>query len=317
MRRILLSIVLGAFVYAGSNAQQDPRFSQFMFTQMTVNPGATGISGNYCGTFLYRNQWLGFDGSPSTALVQLEAPIDVISSGAGLTFYYDQLGFETNLVIRGQYAYHLTLGVGKLGMGLGLGFAQKSFDADWNPIDPVSVDRYIPGAQESQGSFDMSLGFFYEQREFFAGISSTHLTGQALDKVNMDVARHYWITGGYNFYNVVANLDLTPSILAKSDIAETQLDFNVMAKYHMGNNTLFGGVSYRFKDAVAPMLGYTVKMPGGETSGDKFLSFGVAYDVTTSPLRTYNSGTIEFFAKFCFKPLSVPPTVIIRDVRYL
>ena len=318
MKRIVCAFGLSA-IMTTSFGQQDPQYSQFMFDRLSINPGVAGISGAYCGTLLYRNQWMGFDGSPKTLLFNAEGAVKQLRGGVGLTFYNDKLGFETNNILRAHYSYHQSLngGLGRLGVGLSLGMAQKGFNANWQPIDPNDI--YIPAPNESQASFDMGLGVYYEQPDFYVGLSSTHLLGQSLTKINMDVARHYWLMGGYNFTKLMnGQLHITPAIMLKSDIASTQLDINVTGKYLLGNNAVWAGMSYRLQDViVAPMIGYMYGMPGGGTKADQYISIGMSYDVTASALKTYSSGTIELFVKYCYKPVKIKPPIKITDVRFL
>ena len=90
MRKAILSAVV--FLGLGSAfAQQDPQYSNFMYDKLSVNPGYAGINGMYCGTVMYRNQWLGFDGAPKTILLNLDGSISAIRGGVGLTFYNDKL----------------------------------------------------------------------------------------------------------------------------------------------------------------------------------------------------------------------------------
>lgn len=317
MKKALLTLLTGA-VLGSSYGQQDPQYSQFMFDKLSINPGVAGLGGSYCGTLLYRNQWMGFDGSPKTILFNAEGPVKLLKGGVGLTFYNDQLGFENNNILRAHYSYHLTLpdGLSRLGAGLSLGMAQKAFNANWQPID--QNDQYIPG-NESQASFDMGLGVYFEHPDFYAGISTTHLLGQSLDKVNMDIARHYWIMGGYEFKNVFGQpINISPSTLIKSDFASTQVDINVTGKYLMGSSAAWLGLSYRLQDVIiAPMLGYMHGIPGNGQKADQYISIGLGYDLTASELKNYSSGTLELFVKYCYKPVKIKPPIIIRDVRFL
>lgn len=316
MKKGLLAIALFIGVSV-SYGQQDPQYSQFMFDKLSVNPGFAGLSGNYCGTLMYRNQWMGYEGSPNSILFNAEGPVKILHGGVGLTVYNDQLGFENNTIARASYSYHTgRLGPGMLGGGISLGYAGKTIGGDWNSIDPN--DPYIPENQ-TQGSFDLGLGLYYQMpKQFYVGISTTHLLGQPLDKINIDVARHYWIMAGYTYKNLMGgSLWLEPSVLAKSDAASTQLDFNVTGKYWMGTNALWAGVSYRLQDAISPMVGYMIGKPGNKKKGSQYYSIGLAYDVTTSPLKNYTSGTLELFIKVCFKPVSIPERVVVKDVRFL
>ena len=98
MRGIFTAVVCAGLV-STSFAQQDPQFTQYMFDRLSINPGVAGTSGNICATALLRQQWTGFDGAPKTGLINIHSPIDKISSGVGLSVYFDQLGqLKTNAV---------------------------------------------------------------------------------------------------------------------------------------------------------------------------------------------------------------------------
>jgi hypothetical protein len=79
---------------------------------------------------------------------------------------------------------------------------------------------------------------------------------------------------------------LQPSVLVKNDGGgSTQFDLNATFLY---NNMLWLGVSYRTEDAIAPMLGYQFK-----PNEKSMLKIGYSYDVTTSRLKNYSSGSHE------------------------
>jgi type IX secretion system PorP/SprF family membrane protein len=117
------------------------------------------------------------------------------------------------------------------------------------------------------------------------------------------MARHYYVMAGYA-YDAGTLLQIKPSILAKTDAASTQLDINLLADY---NNQFWGGVSYRLQDAIVALVGV------------KFGSFrvGYSYDVTTSKIRGYSSGSHEIMLGYCFKPMDKKPTQKHHSVRFL
>ena len=55
MKRVLLVVVALVFAISG-NAQQDAQFSQNMFLNNAINPGATGIKGMHCFNIIAREQ---------------------------------------------------------------------------------------------------------------------------------------------------------------------------------------------------------------------------------------------------------------------
>jgi type IX secretion system PorP/SprF family membrane protein len=63
--------------------------------------------------------------------------------------------------------------------------------------------------------------------------------------------------------------------------APASFDVNVITKY---KNMYWGGISYRYQDAVVIILGI---------DWNKF-TFAYSYDITTSDIRKYSGGSHEF-----------------------
>jgi hypothetical protein len=59
----------------------------------------------------------------------------------------------------------------------------------------------------------------------------------------------------------------------------------------MYNNKFYGGLGYRLQDAVSVLVGVNIKG----------LRIGIAYDICTSSLTKYNSGSLEALVSYCFK----------------
>lgn len=330
MKRFLPIVLVIFFFATGAKGQQDPQFTQFMFDKLSVNPGYSGMGNGICASALYRDQWMGFSGveSPSTLLINAHAPLGQIfqnstssflnSSAAGISFYNDQLGAEKNNAARLSYAYHYPIGVGTLSGGLSVGIFNKALKEDWVPPDAsVSKDRAIPGqgGGVSNTTYDVSLGFYYQTDKLYVGMSSTHLTQSGLNyqaneyDLDMKMKRHYYVMAGYDYFiGGSQKYILKPAVLAKSDAASTQVDVSVRLLY---DRMLWGGVSYRPGDAVAPMVGYRREMSQG------VLKVGVSYDATTSQLNNYSNGTIEFMVNYCFSVKSPVEKREYRSVRFL
>jgi len=139
------------------------------------------------------------------------------------------------------------------------------------------------------------------------GLSATHLGQFSMDELNLQNVHHYWITAGYN-YQINPDFILRPSILAKTDIASTQIDVNVNVLF---KNMIWAGVSYRLSDAIAPMLGYQTEVGGG------MLRIGYGYDVTTSALRSYSNGSHDIMLNYCFNIDKPQPVQKSKNPRFL
>lgn len=305
------TLLMGLSIAWSASAQQDPQFTQFMADRLSINPAFAGSKDAFCATLMYRNQWAGFDGAPTTVLFNGHAPIPSIRSGVGLTFVSDNIGQLNTNILRAHYAYHLKVGSNFLNFGASLGMYNSAIGNEWQAIDDFTTDDAIPNVGQSNTKFDASFGvYFHRPGKFYAGLSSTHLTQGDLEDVNIAIARHYYLMGGYIF-DLNPSFNLNPNVLIKSDIASTQYDLNLNAEYHTGNKMIWLGVTYRTVDAIAPQLGYQHQF------GKNTLRVGYSYDITTSELSNYSNGSHEISVNFCFKIEKPLPKEIHKTVRFL
>ncbi|HET6224907.1 MAG TPA: type IX secretion system membrane protein PorP/SprF [Bacteroidia bacterium] len=301
-----LTIFLCSVIGLVSYAQQDAQFSMNMFNKLGVNPGYAGTTYSgykqqgICATLLYRNQWAGFSGSPKVGLLSVDYG-NIFGGGLGLTVTQDKLGFEKTTMAKLAYSYHAFLGKGVLGIGVDAGILQKSFAGEFKAPDGTTstnpgTDAAIPWPGTSATTYDLGFGLYYTTKKLYVGISSLHLPEQSLRRteggtapydLKYTVARHYYIMAGYTFSSG-QKLEITPSILTKSDATSTQLDINLMAKW---NRMVFFGVSYRLTDAAVAIVGL---------EWQKF-KIGYAYDYTLSALKNHSSGSHEIMIGFCHK----------------
>ncbi|HNX79888.1 MAG TPA: type IX secretion system membrane protein PorP/SprF [Prolixibacteraceae bacterium] len=298
MRKIV-SFLFFIFVFClAALGQQDPQYTNNMFYKLGVNPGIAGSQDAIRGIILNRYQWTGFEGAPKTMVFSADAPVMVFGapSGIGLNMINDKLGPEENVWVNLNYAYMRSLRTANLGIGLSLGVFNKSIKGEWEVpdddlgiyIDPAS-DPAIPQGEASQVVLDAGLGLYLEGVNYYAGISVTHLNQPAVkfsDLATTYLARHYYLTGGYNIKLPDPLIELRPSFLLKSDLAGWQLDVNANLVF---NNRFWGGVSYRLQDAVSLLFG--MELING-------LSVGYSFDLTTSAIGRYGYGSHEVFLSY-------------------
>lgn len=314
---LALTVVVGV-----SFAQQDAQFSQNMFNKLAINPAYAGTNKAICGTALYRQQWVNFPGAPKTGLVSLDAYVDPLHGGVGLTVCSDQLGFDKTMIVKGAYSFHYPLGPGIIAAGLEVGMMQKQLTGNWITPDvntPAALDQSIPDNKASKAVFDMGFGLYYTtDNGMYFGISSTHLQANSFkvdapanqnianavnDLYNFQNARHYYIQAGYPF-TVTQEIKVIPSILAKYDGTSTQLDINGRVVW---KDMVWAGASYRLTDAIVGLVGFEWKK----------LRIGYSFDFTTSSIKTYSNGTHEIMVGYCFRPFKPPVPAEHRNVRFL
>ena len=311
----IFTITLVVFSGLISLSQQDPQFSQNRFITTAFNPGATGIKEMDCFGLIARQQWIGFEGAPTSAMLTYESYLNKYNSGIGGVFVFDKIGLESNLFLKVNYAYHFTFANGsKLGIGLDLGIINKQISGAFvatNPTDPSLVS--LSGA--SALNFDLGAGLFYYSKNLYFGVSGQKLIPQ---KINWGTAQpqirpHTYFMGGYNYaVGSSKNLVLKPSFLVKTDFTATQVDVNLIGEY---KNLMWLGASYRIEDAIVAMVGYNVPLVKISPKAGP-LKVGLAYDFTTSNLKnagqfnpsdgsapkTQNRsvGSVELYLGYCF-----------------
>jgi type IX secretion system PorP/SprF family membrane protein len=332
-KKVNIFIILFGFAMSVF-AQQDPQYSQYMYTILPFNPGYAGNAG-ICASLHYRQQWAGFvdiyvkdDGSEEKHKTAPRGPLVSIDGlikgrhGLGLSIYNDALGYQNDIAIKLAYAYKINISGGSLGIGLSADFLSRS----------VKKNLFVPGKSgETQilalmGEYDMyvdaSFGAYYRmQDKWYAGVSATHLiTAIGGDKVYQSAARHFYFMGGYK-YDLPSNPDwsLKPSALIKTDLSMVQLDLTLLADY---NNLIWFGASYRMVDAVAvlvgarPFINFSSAIKGLEVIG--------SYDITTSKMlnkgasfkgRSY--GGYEFCIKYCFSIVQPPKIYGYKNTKLL
>lgn len=302
---LLLCLFSIPFVWS----QQDKQLTHFVFDKMSFNPAATGFNG-ICGTLIYRNQWDQVQDAPNTTLVNVEANIPGNNLGLGISFTNDVIGFQKNNSLNLNGAYHLRTSSGILSGGIGLGFFNMSFDPDW--IAPETLeDPQIPGALSST-VFDLNAGLYWSGSTipYYLGISTTHLLPTDFKNFNFELARHYYIMGGYEYaMDLRRPVYLKPGFLVKSDGATSIVDFNLLAECWLTTSSFtWIGSTFRTKDAFALSAGYAFS-PASIASVN-MLKFGYSFDWMLNEMRPFGKGSHELMVNFCMFP---PPKPIARS----
>ncbi len=295
-------------------SQQDPQYTHNMFNHMSINPGSAGKTGKICATAINRQQWVGFDGAPTTTMFTLSAGLDIfkVKSGLGLIVVQDEIGFDKNFNLKLAYAYQTELSVGKIGIGIDFGLINKALEPEWKipsgeDFTPPTGDPAIP-ENENDMAFDMAIGVFYSSNNFYAGLSSSHLNQAQFQFEQSTIPymkRHYYLTTGYITQTPISLLELQPSLFAKFDGTTTQFDLNALAIY---NKKVWGGFTYRLGDAIGVMAG--IELFNG-------IKIGYAYELPTTKIIKYSGGTHEVFLNYCFTLDFAKGPQRYESVRYL
>lgn len=274
-------------------AQQDPQFTQYMYNMSVLNPAYATANEEIINIgALYRTQWVGSVGAPSTGSLFIHWPM-TSRIQTGLSIVNDQIGNVVNESnVYADFAYVLPLGeTTKLSFGIKAGatFFSTNFNgfiySDDLP-DPAfanNLSRTFP---------NVGVGAFYFGQNYYVGFSAPNLLrSKHLENESGIVATgveeiHYFLSGGYVF-NLNDNLKLKPAFMTKA-VSGAPLSIDVTANM-LFNNVFEIGVGYRLDDSVSGLANFRV---------GPSMRIGYAYDYTTSNLGKFNSGSHEIMLLF-------------------
>jgi type IX secretion system PorP/SprF family membrane protein len=296
MKRLIVIIIFGSAAL-GLKAQQDQKFSQYMFLVPVYNPGSVGAADRICLAAAFRNQWTGFPDAPIVTTFSAHMPVNFLgrSHGIGINLKNDNLAFNNDFFFSGAYAFQMDLGMGRLGIGANFGLANQSLTPEWVGVDvnaDPGGDPAIPANGGSVFGFDMGLGLFYNTETLYVGVSTTHLNQTTFiypeDNKETGLIRHYYLTAGYNIQLPNPMFEIMPSVLVQSDARSHHIILNTNLRY---NKKFWGGVSYSVGGELTALFG--VELLNG-------ILVGYSYDFGLSPVQKYNSGSHEVTVRYCF-----------------
>lgn len=278
------------FVVNSLKAQQEPMFSQYMFNLIHINPAYAGNRATNNITTLYRKQWLGIEGAPTTASLSWDNRANQSNVGFGFQIYNDQLGIEATSGIQAFYSYRIPFEKSFLSFGVSGGvlnyrttYSGLLTTAGGDPIFKEDVNGILPTA---------GFGILYATDNWYLSLSAPALLNTKInannDQSTVGANNHYFLTGGYIF-ELSEFLVLKPSVLMKVvKGAPFEYDLNMNAWIQ---NTVGLGVSYRTDDAVVGLF---------EIQISPEFRLGYAYDYTISTLKPFNKGTHELMLRYEF-----------------
>ena len=206
MKRFIITLTICAFVGIPAFAQ-DPNFSQFFASPMTLNPALTGkFDGVYRFAANYRNQWPTINNAYTTMTASFDMGImknripEFDQFGVGLMAYSDKAG---NGALNSTYyalsvAYHKALdenGYHQIGAGFQgtymnkrLNTAKLTFQDQLTPMGFTGVTQEsFSSSQVNLNYFDVNAGIIYNgstngYNNFYFGASMYHINRPTREK---------------------------------------------------------------------------------------------------------------------------------------
>ena len=308
--RIAHTILLSLLVLTARS--QDPRYSQFFASPLTLNPALTGrfdgqlrIAGNY------RNQWSTIYNAFTNFSLSADAPIltgrlpEIDRLAVGVQALADEQadGALKNTYLSLSTAYHKGLdenGFHSVTIGFQGTYAQKRLNtANLKFEDQLRSDGFTGITNEIFDPQQLNInyldlnagvlfsGVFEGNVNYYAGASMYHINRpkESFRGATFDLNPRSTVHGGV-YLPVGATTTLHTSALYQNQAGASEAVLGGALGLNLNNDmdyrptTFYAGAWYRFNDALIPYIG----LEFGNWR------FGASYDANTSSLRTASNG---------------------------
>jgi type IX secretion system PorP/SprF family membrane protein len=326
-----LLILIISFLFTKTGYAQDPNFSQFFVSPLTLNPALTGkFNGDFRVAGNYRDQWPEISRAYITSTISLDAPIlrSQISEwdtwGLGIMAMTDR---SANGVLAGNFisittAYHKGIdedGLQQIGVGFQGTFSNKRLDGtklnfldelDQNGGWTIPSSESIDNRQVNTSYFDFAVGALYNgstdgYNNFYFGVSGYHLN-RPKESFTGDVFYELSPRVTFNGGGAIPLGDRSRTIYLSSLYSRQAGASNIVGGgavgFHLNDDeedpkSFYAGAWARFNnvnDALIPYIGLEF---GG-------FRFGASYDVNVSSLKTasQSKGGIEISLIYIKRP---------------
>lgn len=309
-RNIIILSILFLAICSPLLAQQEILSTQFMYNKLAVNPAFAGNSDYANITAIIRDQWTGFAGAPKSQSLSVNLP-KLGKVGLGLNLNRQTVGVSEKLTIEGIYAYRFKLNNGNLSMGMsfsGRYFKQDFSDPNLVLIHPATEDDAIDGVVYSTKIFNVGFGAYYSNNRFYLGASVPRLIRADIDykagsKKGYEVRHIYFMTGGA--MDLSNKIVIMPQLMGRwAENSPYDLDMNLgilfYDRFYIASTIRTGGTSNDWFESIDFILGFHM---------NKNIFCAAAYDVTMTPLRKYENGSLELLLQYNFgktiKPIDI------------
>ncbi len=289
MMKIYITIICTFILHGLSYCQQDSQYTQYMYNTANVNPAYAGSRGTLTAFLLHRNQWVGLDGAPVTNNFTVNSPLGDSNFGIGISFTNDKIGPTSENEISADLAYFIQISE-NYKLSLGLKGTANLFNLDVNKL--TIYDPLDPQFQNVDTEFspNVGAGLYLFSENTYVGLSVPNFfesyryndNNVAITKEKM----HFYFIAGHVF-ELNPNLKFKPALLTKV-VDGSPLQADITANFLLFDKLTLGA-AYRWDAAVSGLAGFQI-------SDSWFIGYG--YDMETTKLARYNSGSHEIFLRY-------------------
>lgn len=283
----LTTLGMSNWVYA----QQDAQYTQYMYNPMNINPAYAGSRDVLSIFGMHRTQWVGLEGAPTTNVFSIHTPLKNERLGLGLSIVNDKIGPSSENSISIDFAYRIPFSE-KSVLSFGLKGVANLLDVDYTKLDIYDpTDPQLQNNIDNKFSPNIGAGIYWYSNKYYVGLSVPNFletkhyddnSAEALAKERM----HYYFMSGYVF-DINESIKFKPAFLTKF-ISGAPIQLDLTANFMFNEKFIIGG-AYRWDAAASVLAGFQIS---------KKILIGYSYDMDTTKLANYNSGSHELFLRY-------------------
>jgi len=301
MKKIYIA-VLTMVLALPLTAQQNPQFTHFMFNKLVYNPAYAGNREALSISAIYRNQWSGIDGAPTTINANVHTPFSGKRAGIGMSIVSDQIGMLNTTFANIAYNYSFKVSDNSK-LGIGVMGRMEHGRIDWSKADPADIDDqliFMEATTNWQPNF--GFGLYLSGENYYLGVSAPTLLENSLytDLGYSGEYRSYYAMGAMMF-DLSSNVKFKPSAMISYN-PNAPLDLDLNASFLLMDALWLGG-TWRMGDSFDAIIQYQFTNE---------LRAGMAFDFTTSKLNDYTTGSYEMMIEYTF----VTGDEKLQNIRY-
>lgn len=285
MKKIALTLTVVVLALLETSGQQDPLYTQYRSNMISVNPAYAGSRDALTVSLLYRNQWVGIEGAPTTQTISVHGPMFNRNLAFGAAIVNDVIGPTRQTGLYGDFAGRIKVGSNSYlagGIKIGFNFFRSGL---------TDLSLRDQGDQEfSQNTVsvlpNIGAGVYYYGRRFYAGVSTpkifqNQLYSEGSDEDAIREKRHYFFITGL-ILDLSPNLKFKPALLARF-VSGAPGSYDLTGSFIISDRLWLGGY-YRYEESLGLLVDYNFTTQ---------LKVGYSYDFTLTDLQQFNSGSHE------------------------
>jgi type IX secretion system PorP/SprF family membrane protein len=259
-----------------------------MYNTINVNPAYAGSRGAMSIFALHRTQWVGLDGAPTTNAVSINTPLNSSNLGLGVSFINDKIGPTHENTISADLSYSVPVSE-SFKLSFGIKATANLFDLDVSRLSPKEAGD-LSLQNFNKFTPNIGAGLYLHSDKAYVGVSIPNfIETNRYDDNDVKMFKEkksYYLIAGYVF-DLNSSIKFKPALLTKM-VTGAPLQVDLSANF-LFNDKFMVGAAYRWSAAMSAMVGFQI------SDG---MYIGYAYDLETTKLDNYNSGSHEIFFRY-------------------